>query len=152
MNNKTIIISILVVAAVAFASGRYSAPAGETKTVTIHDQVKSEEDLKKNIHTVTQTTTVKEPTGETKVTTTTDTVATTDDIKSKTEVKDETVKTITAPKGGQVTVSALAGMSIHQVGTPVYGVAVTKQFIGPIAIGAFGFNNGLIGVSAGVSF
>lgn len=35
---------------------------------------------------------------------------------------------------------------------PIYGIQIDKQFIGPIRLGAFGLDNGTIGVAIGFNF
>jgi hypothetical protein len=82
---------------------------------------------------------VEDPSGKKTTTITKDTTR-----KSK-----EVVKTIVKPK---VNVSALAGVSTTDSRKPVYGISVSKEFIGPITLGAFGLTNGIIGISVGVNF
>lgn len=62
-------------------------------------------------------------------------------------VNNETVKTnIARPRVG---LSALVGTDFN---VPVYGIAVNKEFIGPITLGAWGLTNKTVGLSIGLNF
>lgn len=153
--NKTIA-TCMALAFICFILGRYSAQAPEVKTT-----VDSIENIKKDLNQNTQTHQVsvseKTPDGTTKITTTTDTST----VKKVDTIKAETTKTVTdviPPKVNTVNVSFLVGLDISRQ-TPVYGVSLTKQVLGPITIGAFGLNsspiglpNSTIGLSIGVNF
>lgn len=100
----------------------------------------------KDDHTVITTVTHKDPSGDVKVTRTIDS-----DIKIKTNE----VKQVSVPAAPNKTnISALAGYDFTHVRalTPVYGVSVTREVLGPITVGAFGLTNGVVGISLGVSF
>lgn len=125
---------------VAFGLGRFSAThGGEVSTKSDTQKV-----VDKNVVTDKKTTIVKEPTG--KVTTVITEETHTD---TKSDVDTKTQEIIKPPPQWQV--SALGGMDIHTM-TPVYGVAVSKQFLGPFTAGAFGLSNGIVGVSVGMTF
>ena len=75
---------------------------------------------------------------------------TTIDSKTDTKVKQSEIKPI---KSAKTNISALAGNDFSKsIPKPIYGVSFSREFIGPITIGAFGFNNGVIGVSIGLNF
>lgn len=93
-------------------------------------------------HTQTTTVTTKKTDGEVVTTTTTDQTKTAD----KTDQK-----TVQVPVFSPYHLDALAGIDIRSH-EPIYGISVSKQFIGPISLGAFGLTSGIVGVSAGVSF
>lgn len=73
---------------------------------------------------------------------TTDTVST--DSKTQTATKTAPVK--------KTNVSALASVDTARAFVPVYGVSITRELVGPITIGAFGFTNGVVGLSVGINF
>lgn len=139
MNTSTKVISGLIVAAVAFAVGRYSVNFNKTETKT-EDKQKDKES-----HTETTTTTTKKPDGETTTTTTTKT-----DTESHTETKKSDTLVVTASKNTNV--SLLVAVPSFRELVPVYGISVTRPILGPITIGAFGLTNGTFGVSAGLEF
>jgi hypothetical protein len=75
------------------------------------------------------------------------------DTKSKTKENTtvaETTKTV-APSKSKVNVSALVGYDTAKRDY-LYGISVTKEVMGPITVGAFGLNNGVVGVSLGYNF
>ena len=49
-------------------------------------------------------------------------------------------------------ISALVGVDLPNSLKPLYGASFTKQFLGPISIGAWGLTNGTLGVSVGINF
>ena len=131
-----------------FAAGRYTAKP----EVKIVEKIKTDTqtDTQKNVHTIVKTIVVKEPTGEQRTETTTDTTSTTDTEKHQTQVAD--IQQTPSAKSGRITVQGLIGMRITEPGVPLYGIAASKEFIGPVSIGAFGLTNGTVGLSLGVSF
>lgn len=160
--SKIIIVGIIVVT--AFAFGRYSTPE-HVKIVTKTIEVEKKQDISKTddraikkkkifIHEV------KTPDGRQDKTTTitddTDTTSKTDVVTNDTNSKQsESSKEIT--RGDKVTISALAGVNPFTAAQSpgqsfTYGLAATKPLIGPITIGAFGFSDGLIGASLGLTF
>lgn len=101
----------------------------------------------KDNHTVVTVTTTKDKDGGTKIVKTIDS-----NIRSNTtENKQSSVPVGPASK---YNISALAGYDLSHPRslTPLYGVSVTKQVLGPITVGAFGLTNGVLGVSLGVNF
>lgn len=110
----------------AFLFGRHTA-----KFNTVKQEVKEVVTYRTIIKT-------KKPGGETRT-------VVTEEINSRT-------KTVTKP-GPKVNVSALAGVdTTSSILKPVYGISVSKEFIGPITVGAYGLTNGTVGLSLGVNF
>lgn len=68
-------------------------------------------------------------------------------------VIEKTVEKIVERKSDTYGVSLLYGKAIrHFSEVPAYGLVIDKKFIGPVKLGVFGFTNGLVGLSVGVSF
>lgn len=150
LSTKTQIIILVSTGLVCFATGRFFAGKSEVKTDTQISQNKTI-DQDKDTHTHTVVTTVKAKDGTIKTTQVTDTDTT--DKKDTKVATQEDVKTDTIPPKTNLTnVSALAGNNFRDIFSPVYGIAVTHQVLGPLTIGAFGLNNGTIGVSLGINF
>lgn len=132
MTPKLTVILAVVCAAIGWAGARFYYGQSETKTVT-----------KETEHTVTHTIIVERPDGSK----TTDTI-----IDSKeTKKTDSVVKVQTSKKGLNVSVLASNDFSSRLL-KPVYGASVSKELIGPITVGVFGFTNGVLGVSVGLNF
>lgn len=150
MSNKTIaLVSILALTA-SFAVGRYSV--SQPPAVTKVDDIKKDiiKDVDSDKHKETTTVIEKDPDGKTKTTTTV-----TEDTTTKKHV-DTTIEkhedlTITPTIRDTLNVSALIGADFRQK-DPVYGVSVTKQFLGPVTIGIFGLTNYTVGLSVGLNF
>jgi len=152
MTTKQIVIISIVVIAAAFAFGRWSAPE-HVKIQTV--EVEKKTDDKKVVVDDNKKTTITEtdkPDGtKTKVT------VITDNKNSKSEDKstDDTTKTVSKEidkSSSKVTISMLAGASLTKLGTPIYGGAISRPILGPITVGVFGFQNGVAGVSVGLTF
>lgn len=127
---------ILIFMLAAFIFGRMSVSVPQT---AVTDEVK-------NNHTVVTTVTTKSPTGDIK------TIRT---IDSTTKKIDRIIQPTESNKSHRLTnLSLLAGydfMSIRHL-TPTYGLGVSREVLGPVTIGAYGFTSGLIGISVGVNF
>lgn len=162
MTTKIKIMTSAAILAVTFAAGRYSVPLSVKKTtdVTKSDDKtdnKTEED-KLNKHMTTVIVDVTAPDG-TKTKTTTRTVDVnndkkTTDLATDTRREEKATSTEVTRSGSRLTISALAGTKISFSG-PLeldYGAMVSRDFIGPISIGAFGFKSGVAGVAVGLSF
>lgn len=136
----------------AFAFGRFTGPE-KVRTVTLEVEKKTEQtDTDKNRHKKTISITLILPDGTKKTTTTT-----TDDTEEKTKERSTDDISKTSEKevirgAAKVTVSALAAINLTKGGTPDYGLAVSKPILGPITIGAFGFQSGAAGLSLGLTF
>ena len=132
---------VLVIIAVSYAVGRYTTPEKvitEIKTIEVEKIVTKVE--RKKIY-------IKDkPDGSR------DTVIVVDTNTDETVRSDETsrVKEV-IKKSNTLNVSALAGMDITS-GAPAFGLSAQKNVLGPITLGAWGLNNGNVGVSVGVSF
>lgn len=50
------------------------------------------------------------------------------------------------------TVNGLIASPLSRYEKPIYGIQYTREFIGPISVGAFYLSNETIGVSVGISF
>lgn len=141
------VIALLTSAAI----GRFSVQKPSVKeTETIKTNTEQQKD--KDTHTKTVVNTVKKPNGEVDTTQTTTT-----DIVSKTDTQQQSdmklQETITPPKTNTLNISALIGNDFSKgLISPTYGASVTKQMLGPITIGGFGFTNGLLGLSIGLNF
>lgn len=136
---------------VAFAVGRYSTKiAPNVKTVS-QTQVQTEVKADKDVHKETQTVTTKAPDGSEKTVTTVveDSTTKIDKLKDS-QTKVDT--TVTQVPRKTLNISALVGTPVHLPGVPIYGVSVSKELLGPVTVGAFGFSSGLVGISLGVSF
>ena len=71
---------------------------------------------------------------------------------TKENVQQNTSTIIRAPAKSKLNVSALVAIDHLTDLTPKYGISVSKEFLGPVTIGAFGLTNGTIGVSLGIDF
>lgn len=130
---------------VAFAVGRYTAPSPNIKE---KESIKT--DTNKDIAKDTKKKTVIVQTPDGKKVTTIDEETKTD-TKQKTDTQASIDVSVTTKKA-IVSVQGLAGYDFTRSPVPVYGAAVSKEFIGPVTLGAFGLTNGTIGVSIGVNF
>ncbi len=94
-------------------------------------------------HTKTTIITVKKPDGSS---------TTTETIDSKLKTKTDTLTQIPTVNKPRVNISAIIAEDLKNKTVPAYGLSFTKEFIGPITLGAFGLTNGTIGLSIGVNF
>lgn len=130
---KLVLAGILIFAIGALAGMRY----GKSQTVTTEKSVETN----KTRTTIVQTQTAK---GDVKTVTTIDsTTIAAQDKKSK-----ETI----APSLKLWGISALAMYDKNADKRISYGASVSKQVVGPITAGLFGFDNGTLGVSVGFNF
>lgn len=147
MTTKVKILIVLAIAAISFASGRFLAPI---KTVEVVKEVERKE-KEKEVHKTKKTVEKTNPDGS-KETTTTETE---DSTTTTTTEKDKSSSKETERSSSKIHVAALAGMDITKGLNPaliVYGASVSKDILGPISIGVFGFNDGRLGLSVGLSF
>lgn len=131
-----------------FAVGRYTVtPAKVSESLKETEQVKQAED--KHIETKKTITETKKPDGSS----TTVTV-----IDQKVEDEKETKSALSLQEQQSVSprktfnLSILGADNIHDTFKPVYGLSLTKQVLGPVTVGAFGFQNGSVGISLGLNF
>jgi hypothetical protein len=152
MTTKQIVIIALIALVGAFAVGRYSAPEKVvTKTVEVEKKTEDKQvDSQDNkVTTITET---DKPDG-TKVKTTV--IADKKDVQVDDKKTDDITKTETKEidrGSSKVTISLLAGENVTSPGIPTYGLSITKPILGPLTVGVFGFQNGLIGASIGLTF
>ncbi len=159
METRTKLLIVTVSIASAFAAGRYSVPQKikiETKIVEIEKKSESTDVAtnKKKRKKTTVVETVK-PDGE-KTTTTeiTDDVAyntdsSTKNVETGSKETNKTDEKISSPD--KVSVLALGGVDIFS-GKITYGASLSKPFAGPMTFGLFGFNDGRMGFSLGLTF
>ncbi len=143
MDRSDIIVIIFMASGsiAGFFIGRESVPP-EIKTIEVIRTVEVEVEK----HRETNETVVKHPDGSETTTRRT----TEDTSKHKTDKKEESTQTVSTSRPYHV--SALAGVSVQDLKSPVYGIHVSKDFIGPVNLGAWGLTDGSVGVSIGVSF
>lgn len=162
MTTKYKIIIVVVSLTAAFAAGRYTVPSKvitETKIVEVEKKTQDQkQDVAKNVKKRTETTETLKPDGE-KTTTIVVTEETVTDKKTdKTTIvdkaKDEESRKEVISNQDKVIVSLLGGAKLINPGINplVYGLSITKPVLGPIAIGAWGLNNGTFGMSIGLTF
>ena len=160
MTTKTKIIVASVSLLTAFALGRYTVPTKtkiEVRTVTVEktiDKTQTQTDQDKHKET-TVTETIKPDGTKQTVTQTVEDTQTQKDQKtvdtSQTQTTQDKTKEITR-QGSPVTILALAGVSYHNLSTPVYGASVSRNLLGPISMGVWGLSSGTFGVGVGLSF
>lgn len=138
--NKEAIGGIIIIV-IAFYSGRYTAPSKtETKTVEIEVEKIQEHQDKIVIEKVN-----KDGSKETITRVITD--RNKDTIKGSEETK------IVENKKSPLNVYAMGGIDITNPANGfIVGAHVSKQLLGPVSIGVFGFSNKTVGVSVGMSF
>ena len=149
LSTKTKVILVSAGLIISFASGRYSVSKPEISTNTKADTTLQQE-VDKQLNTQTVIVYEKAKDG-TEKTTETITDLSREETVAKEKESEAQVTTVTPPKNNQYRVDVLAGIGITNP-YPVYGASVSKQFIGPISLGAWGLSNGTVGLSIGVSF
>lgn len=144
----------------AFAAGRFLTPEKvriETRTVEVEKKTSessSDTNIDRHRETTTTETTRPDGTKEKKTTVVEDTQANrkhddkTDDEKSS----DSSSVKIVERSSAKVTISALAAVNPFTPGPFLYGASISKPILGPLSLGAFGFSDGRIGLSAGLTF
>jgi hypothetical protein len=139
-----LVLAAVVFTAIGYSLGRY-AGGGSTKTTT---ETKTDETVKTDEHQRETITQKKSTDGTVTTVTVIDTVK--DQLINKdSDTQSQTVTTKPEPK---INLSALVSASIHDPAIPAYGISVSKEFIGPITIGAFGLTSGIVGLSIGINF
>lgn len=159
MQTKTKIIIFITALLISFAAGYALTPTKTViKTQIVEVEKKSTDnstDVGKDVKKTTTTKEVTKPDG-TKETTTTVTEETKTDKKTDQSETDTDSKTETSSKeierlSSRTNLSLLTGADIHNALSPIYGASVSKQILGPISLGVFGLQNGIFGVSIGLS-
>ncbi len=169
-NLKKIIAGLALTLLIGYAFGRYTSPTKieiKKEVITIEKKVLDVEELKrielernKKLRTVITEITRPDGTKEktTRMTEVSSITKNTDtDKKTHEETEKETHKTeskLVENKHSSLTISALAGLDIMNLGSPqklIYGGHIQKSLLGPIGIGAFGMTNGVGGMSLSLS-
>ncbi len=161
MTNKQLAATTATLMIVSFAFGRYSVPISVkttdkiTQSDTKTDTKSTDDNTNKDTKTI--TTDITAPDG-----TKTHTVTQEQDINHdrKTSQVDVDSRRQTEAKSSEVTRSgartnvAALGMAKASFSslTPDYGVLVSRDVLGPINVGAFGFKSGNVGIAIGLSF
>lgn len=149
MRNVYILLGSVVL---AFSIGRYSVRSPE-----VHDiksiQTDTKKDENRDTHRDTTITTIKTPDGTVK---TVKTITEISDIETKTDTNQTRLSSHDSipPKTGTINISGLVGNDFSKSWslTPIYGISVTKEFLGPVTLGGYGLTNGIIGLSIGLNF
>lgn len=150
MENRTKILLVILAITVSFAAGRWSVSNPDTK-VTEVTKVDEKKELNTDTHSKRMSVTVEEPSGKKTTTTVVDSDTSTkikDDKKTNSQVSTE----VTQAKHKTLNISALAGYQLPGTLSPVYGVSINKEVLGPVTVGAYWINNGTIGLSLGLDF
>jgi hypothetical protein len=154
MTNKNKVIAVAVVLIAAFAAGRLSTPV-KIKTVTQTVEIEKKVDTNEQIdHKKTTVTERDAPSGEkTIITTITDDRSVQTSDSDSASISQTQSKEIVKDSGGRLNLSLLAGENLSSLRSPpVYGLSASKNVLGPITAGVFGFENGTVGLSVGLSF
>lgn len=134
---------LLLVASVAYASGRYlQPPKVVTKTETVVKEVQVIQH-----DTTTKTHEEVKPDG----TKTIDTVVEDKDKEENKSSADSKASTVVDTTKPQWKVGALGAYDFSTL-KPIYGVQVDRRILGPIFVGAFGLNNRTVGLSVSLEF
>lgn len=170
LNFKYVIVGALVIAAVGFGSGRLSAPEKvkiQIQTVEVEKKTdKKQEDTainnKKDRKYLKTTTETVAPDGTKTVTSTTkldtfdhdtsDSKST--DVAIDQEAKESTQSKEVTYKKSPLNLGLMVGPDLSHgfnSSTMLYGGYINKALIGPITTGIFGFSNGTVGFSLGLS-
>ena len=147
---RNIIIACLVSSLVGAAFGYYLMPdkiKTEVRTETVTQCVEKSSDKKDNLKTVI----VQKKNGDSITTITensdTKTVA---DSQTAASSTDSTYEKIS--HGSKVSLSALVGTSVSSFPISIYGIAVSRELLGPVTVGAWGLTDKTFGASIGLNF
>jgi beta-lactam-binding protein with PASTA domain len=142
MSIKTQLLTLLVIAALAYATGRYLQPAKvEVKQVEV---VKEVEVIKRDVRTVIKE--VERPDGTREKETVIED-RTRERTKKESETQTHTVVTNLKP---QWKVQGL--VQLNNIQQPTYGVGVERRIIGPVFVGAWGKQSREFGLSVSLEF
>lgn len=142
-SNSKVLLTLVCIILLSFAIGRYTATIGKSVDTKSSTQI----DETKNTETHTTITQTKDPNGQVKTVTTIDSNTSTKIDEDKTK---ESHTQVSAQS--KINVSALVGNDFNNPFLPIYGVSASKEFLGPITVGAWGLTNGTIGLSLGLNF
>lgn len=167
--NKKLAAGAVALLVIAFAFGRYSAPAKvkiETVTKTVEVEKKTHDettrvDQDRSKRTERETVELVRPDGSketrTKVVETSETsrdrTTTVSDREKTTKTRDEETRKEVSKTTGTLNLSLLGGAKIGEwdVG-PKYGAQISRNILGPITMGVWGFNDKTCGLSLGLNF
>jgi len=160
MTTKTKVVLTIVALATSFAFGRYFAPTKikiqekivEVDTKSSDKTTEATRDKRKE--TVVKEVVKPDGTRETETRTIEETTASkgTKEKTSETKTTESEKSTEITRSTGRLNISALASVDTSKPTQVNYGLSVTRDVIGPISIGVFGFTNKTYGASLGLSF
>lgn len=137
MNLKWVVGLFIVMVIVVSAVTKHYFPTIETKIVEVTKEV-----VKTDVQTVVKT--IRTPDGREETVTT---------VVDHSQKEINTNKEAIVVKGSTINISALVAKDFSgSTDKPLYGASISKEFIGPVTIGAFGLSNGIIGLSVGINF
>jgi hypothetical protein len=147
-DTKTQFVILLLVASAGFAFGSWSVKS-TTDVKTTTQQSNATQD--KNSHTRITVTDVRTKDGTETKTVVADRVS--NDVSIDTTSMQTQQTHVTTGKTSTVNISLLGAEDFAQgFIKPTYGLSVSKEILGPVTVGAFGFMNGTVGVSIGLDF
>lgn len=140
MTTKTKLLIAAASLLTAFAFGRWSAPEYQKTT---KDQSETTDSSSHKKTTVVE----KEKPDGTKEK---KTIVEEDRDRSKSKTSSETEETLA--RRDRVSLSALGGFHFNGESSPDYGISISKPVLGPITLGIWGLQSGVIGASIGLTF
>lgn len=153
MSAKAWLIAIVVALVAGLAIGRYSLPAKVvTEVKTVEAEKKSTQtDRDRKVETTITETKASDGT-ETKTTKIVDDSTT--KRQTNTDTKTDTAsRQETTSKGATLSLSALAGVNpFASIPTMRYGGHISREVLGPVTIGVWGFSDATFGLSVGLNF
>lgn len=149
MKTRNVVILGTIVFILGIAGGRYLSPKRVEEKV-VERVVKVKEKVKENNLRTEITETIK-PDGSKEIKTViTDQSKTTTDSSTKT---DKESSKVVVSNSSPILINALGAIDINNpAGGFVFGIQASKQLLGPLHFGAFGFTDGRAGISVGISF
>lgn len=151
MSNKLKVLLVVISLAVSFAVGRFLTPVKTVVETKIVEVTKTDKKVDKETHTKTTIVETKHPDGTVTKTTT---ISKDTDLKKDTTTtsseSSDTTKTVQRDSGFLL-VSALGGVNVTN-GVPSFGASINKNLLGPVSVGLWGLNNGIVGASVGLKF
>lgn len=140
----------LIIIAIAFIAGRYSSPEKVvTVTQVVTKEVKTEDDQIDSDR-VSDVLHILKPDG-TKITRIKVEAKKDESLKDSKRIDSSTFTSKTIEYRRGVYAQALIGLPMSDISSgPVYGVSISKQFFGPIVLGAWGLSNLTVGLSVGL--
>ncbi len=144
-----VVVSLVLLFVVIFVAGRYSVYQKSTEVKKVI-QTETQTETHKDKHEVSHTVTTKLPDGTETTVTDVDSVVVSDHGRSTSSTtKMESVSNNENRK--KTNVSAIVAVDFRNP-TPVYGVSVSKELLGPFTIGIVGLTNATVGLSIGLNF